>query len=174
MVTSALWSDVDGDGWPDLLLTLEWGSVRYFHNNKGTGFEDWTERAGFAAAGTGWWTSIASADFNGDGRPDFVVGNVGPEHAVPREPGSPALLYYGDFRGDGEEPQIVEAYYEGGRLYPLAQPQGPWRGHPLRAQALPQEQRLCARHARRDPRRRQAGSPRPGASPRRSSGAACS
>ncbi len=25
MVTSALWSDVDGDGWPDLLLTLEWG-----------------------------------------------------------------------------------------------------------------------------------------------------
>ena len=26
MVTSALWSDVDGDGWPDLLLTLEWGA----------------------------------------------------------------------------------------------------------------------------------------------------
>ena len=77
MVTSALWSDVDGDGWPDLLLTLEWGSVKYFHNKQGRGFEDWTERAGFAAAGTGWWTSIAAADFNGDGRPDYVVGNVG-------------------------------------------------------------------------------------------------
>ena len=77
MVTSAMWSDVDGDGWPDLLLTLEWGHVKYFHNNSGKGFEDWTERAGFAAAGTGWWTSIAAADFNGDGRPDYVVGNLG-------------------------------------------------------------------------------------------------
>ena len=59
MVTAALWSDVDGDGWPDLLVTLEWGPVKYFHNNQGRGFEDWTEKAGFAAAGTGWWTSIS-------------------------------------------------------------------------------------------------------------------
>jgi hypothetical protein len=117
MVTGALWSDVDGDGWPDLMLTLEWGGVRYFHNNGGKGFEDWSERAGFAAAGTGWWTSIASADFNGDGRPDFVVGNVGLNTQYRAEPGRPALLFYGDFAGSGA-PQIVEAYYEGGRLYP--------------------------------------------------------
>jgi hypothetical protein len=32
-------------------------------------------------------------------------------------PGRPALLYYGDFNGDGGS-QIVEAYYEGDRLYP--------------------------------------------------------
>jgi hypothetical protein len=118
MVTSALWSDVDGDGWPDLLLTLEWGNVRYFHNSQGKGFEDWTERAGFAAAGTGWWTSIAAADFNGDGRPDFVVGNVGQNTQYRASPAHPALLFYGDFRGDGEEPQAVEAYYEGDKLYP--------------------------------------------------------
>jgi len=43
--------------------------VKYFHNNHGKGFEDWTEKSGFAAAGTGWWTSLAAADFNGDGRP---------------------------------------------------------------------------------------------------------
>jgi len=77
MVTAALWSDVDGDGWPDLLLTLEWGEVKYFHNAGGKKFEDWTEKAGFASAGTGWWRSIATADFNGDGRPDYAVGNVG-------------------------------------------------------------------------------------------------
>jgi hypothetical protein len=118
MVTSALWSDVDGDGWPDLLVTLEWGNVRYFHNNKGNGFEDWTERAGFAAAGTGWWTSLAAADFNGDGRPDFVVGNVGLNTQYHASPERPALLFYGDFKGAGEEPQVVEAYYEGVRLYP--------------------------------------------------------
>jgi hypothetical protein len=117
MVTSALWSDVDGDGWPDLLLTLEWGQVKYFHNNQGHGFEDWTEKAGFSAAGTGWWNSIASADFNGDGRPDYVVGNLGLNTQYHADPAHPALLFYGDFNGGGE-PQIVEAYYEGDRLYP--------------------------------------------------------
>ncbi|HEY9154546.1 MAG TPA: CRTAC1 family protein, partial [Opitutaceae bacterium] len=58
MVTSALWTDVDGDGWVDLLITLEWGKVRYFHNNQGKSLEDWTDRTGFGAAGNGWWTSL--------------------------------------------------------------------------------------------------------------------
>jgi hypothetical protein len=117
MVSGAVWSDVDGDGWPDLLLALEWGPVRYFHNRQGRGFDDWSEKAGFAAAGTGWWTSIATADFNGDGRPDYVVGNAGlntPYHATPQHP---ALLFAGDFNGDGGQ-EIVEAYYEGDQLYP--------------------------------------------------------
>ncbi|HEY8993511.1 MAG TPA: FG-GAP-like repeat-containing protein [Lacunisphaera sp.] len=117
MVTSALWSDVDGDGWPDLLLALEWGQIKYFHNDAARRFEDWTEKAGFADAGTGWWTSLASADFNGDGRPDFVAGNAGlntPYHAGREQP---ALLFHGRF-ADGGGPRLVEAYYEGDRLYP--------------------------------------------------------
>ena len=117
MVTGALWSDVDGDGWPDLVLTLEWGRVRYFHNDRGRALEDWGERAGFAAAGVGWWTSVAAADFNGDGRPDYVVGNVGLNTPYRATPERPALLYYGDFRGGGHR-QLIEAYYEGDRIYP--------------------------------------------------------
>ena len=113
MVSSALWSDVDGDGWPDLLLALEWGGVKYFHNDLGHGFTDYSERAGFAKAGAGWWTSLCSADFNGDGRPDYVAGNVGlntPYRA-------PALLFSGRF-ASGSATQLIEAYYEGDRLYP--------------------------------------------------------
>jgi enediyne biosynthesis protein E4 len=117
MVTAALWSDVDQDGWPDLLLTIEWGQVKYFHNNQGKGFEDWTERAGFAAAGTGWWTSIAAADFNGDGRCDYAVGNLGLNTQYQADPAHPALLYAGDFKGD-DTLQLVEGYFEGERLFP--------------------------------------------------------
>lgn len=113
MVSSALWSDVDQDGWPDLLLALEWGGVKYLHNDRGRGFTDYSERAGFAAAGRGWWTSLVSADFNGDGRPDYVAGNVGLNTLY--QP--PALLFHGQF-GSGDAMQLVEAYYEGGRLLP--------------------------------------------------------
>ena len=129
MVTSALWSDVDGDGWPDLLLTLEWGQVKYFHNDGGKKFEDWTEKAGFASAGTGWWRSIATADFNGDGRPDYVVGNVGLNTQYRADPEHPALLFSGDFAGRGSN-EIVEAYYEDGRLYP-------WRSRTDLGAAIP-------------------------------------
>jgi hypothetical protein len=118
MVTAALWSDVDGDGWPDLVLTLEWGAVKCLHNLAGKGFEDWSERIGFTSAGLGWWSSLGAADFNGDGRPDFVVGNLGLNTQYRADPQHPALLFVSDFKGQGEEPQVVEAYYENNRLLP--------------------------------------------------------
>ncbi len=112
MVSSALWSDVDQDGWPDLVLALEWGGVRFWRNREGRGFEDRSAAAGFAAAGTGWWTSLASADFNGDGRPDYVAGNLGLNTTYR----APAVLLHGQF-GSGP-PQLIEASYEGDKLYP--------------------------------------------------------
>ena len=62
MVTSALWSDVDGDGRPDLLVTLEWGPVKYFRNLGGR-LEDRTREAGLADR-QGWWQAITGGDFN--------------------------------------------------------------------------------------------------------------
>ena len=116
-VTAALWSDVDGDGWPDLLVAVNWGPVKYFHNNAGRSLDDRTEQAGFAAAGTGWWSALASADFNGDGRPDFVVGNLGLNTQYHASAERPALLFTGDFAGNGST-QSIEGYYEGDRLFP--------------------------------------------------------
>lgn len=129
MVTSALWTDVDNDGWPDLLLTLEWGGVKYFHNRAGKSFEDLSDAMGFAAAGTGWWTSLAAADFNGDGRLDYVVGNMGLNTQYRASPEHPALLFYGDFKGGGS-PQIVEAHFDGDRLVP-------WRNRNQLSAAIP-------------------------------------
>ncbi|HWA88373.1 MAG TPA: FG-GAP-like repeat-containing protein [Opitutus sp.] len=117
MVTAALWSDVDQDGWPDLLLTLEWGGVKYFHNRAGQGFDDWTEKSGFATAGTGWWRSIAVGDFNGDGRLDYVVGNAGLNTPYRASPEHPTLLFAGDF-GGRDPHELIEAVDEDGGLYP--------------------------------------------------------
>jgi hypothetical protein len=117
MVTSVLWSDVDGDGWVDLLLAMEWGQVKCFRNNQAESFSDWTEKLGFTAAGSGWWTSLATADFNRDGRPDYVIGNIGLNTLYQADSTHPLLLFSGDFKGDGSS-QLIEGHYEGDKLYP--------------------------------------------------------
>ncbi len=119
LVTSALATDVDGDGWIDLVVTLEWGGVRFFHNVNGTKLVDESAAWGFDTAGTGLWTALAAADFNHDGRLDYVVGNLGlnTQYTASRE--HPLCLFAADFGGSGT-PQLVEAQYDHDTLYPIA------------------------------------------------------
>ena len=116
VVASALWSDVDGDGWIDLLVALEWGGVRLWRNENGARFTDATEATGFAGAGSGWWTSLATADFNEDGRPDYVVGNLGLNTRYRASPAEPALILRGDF--GGTSPLLLEAWHDRERVLP--------------------------------------------------------
>jgi enediyne biosynthesis protein E4 len=116
-VTSCLWTDVNGDGWIDLLVASEWGRIEYFENRQGKHFEKRTEQVGFASAGTGLWSSLCSADFNDDGRPDYVAGNLGLNTPYQASEKSPMLLYRGRFL-DREKPASIEAYYESDRLFP--------------------------------------------------------
>lgn len=106
LVTAALWSDIDGDGWLDLLVTHEWGPVRVYMNREGT-LEESTEAAGLAAA-TGFWNSIAGRDLNGDGHIDYLVGNLGKNTKYSASHEVPELLYYGDVDGSGKK-NLVEA-----------------------------------------------------------------
>jgi len=118
LVKSALFRDVDGDGRPDLLVALEWDYVRYLHNDGDGHFSDRTEQAGFTSGGRGWWNSLASADFNGDGRPDFAAGNLGLNTTYRATPERPATLFYGDFAQNGTR-LLAEATYDGDTLYPV-------------------------------------------------------
>jgi hypothetical protein len=118
LVTATLWSDVDDDGWSDLLVACEWGRVACFRNLGGKRLEDATERFGFASGGTGWWRSLAAADFNGDGRLDYAVGNAGQNTRYRASAEFPALLYAGVSVG-GSLPQLIEAQAENGVYFPL-------------------------------------------------------
>ena len=115
LITSALWSDVNGDGWVDLLLTEEWGTLRVFQNNEGK-LTEVTEGTGIANL-TGWWNSMAGGDFDGDGDIDYVVANFGLNTKYHASLEHPALIYYGDFENLGRK-RIVEAEFEDDILYP--------------------------------------------------------
>jgi hypothetical protein len=116
MVTAAVWADLDHDGRPDLILATEWGPIVYFHNT-GHGFENWTKKAGLAQR-TGWWSALAVADLQGNGRLDLIVGNVGLNTKYHASLAEPTVLYAGDLDGSGHD-QLVEAQFEDGKLYPV-------------------------------------------------------
>jgi hypothetical protein len=109
LVNGAVWSDLDGDGLPELVLACEWGSLRVFHNRAGT-LHDMTSAWGFAEL-TGLWTGVTTGDFDEDGQLDILAGNWGlnsAEHASPRQP---LTIFYGDFARLGRI-DILETQYD--------------------------------------------------------------
>jgi len=108
LVSGAAWGDLDMDGFPELIVACEWGPVRIFHNNRGQ-LREQTAALGLDQH-TGWWTGIATGDFDEDGRLDFVAGNWGLNDAYTASPRSPLKLYYGDLGGAGVM-DLFESYY---------------------------------------------------------------
>lgn len=116
MVTDADFADLDGDGKSDLVVSTEFGSVKVFHN-KGKHFVEQTSDYGLADY-TGWWSALAIADLNTDGRLDIVAGNVGLNTKYHASMEEPTVVIVGDFNDEGKQ-QIVEAQFDGGELYPV-------------------------------------------------------
>jgi hypothetical protein len=116
MVTDAVWQDVDADGRPDLVVVGDWMPITVFRN-AGGGRLARAASPGLADS-HGWWNRIVAGDFDGDGRVDFAVGNLGLNARLQASPGAPVRMFVKDFDGNGIVEQIVTTR-AGGREYPF-------------------------------------------------------
>jgi hypothetical protein len=117
MVSAAVWSDLNGDGFPELIVACEWGPLRIFRNNRGR-LTSWNPplQAINSEPSTlnelpGWWTSVTTGDLDSDGKLDIIAGNWGLNSSYHATPEQPLILYYGDFYGDGRV-NLIEAQFD--------------------------------------------------------------
>jgi hypothetical protein len=99
MINSAAWTDIDGDGKPDLILAGDWMPIRVFKNNGGTLTES-TQQTGLDKL-PGFWRSLLIADVDHDGHSDIVAGNLGLNNPWHIDTARPAEIVAKDFDGNG-------------------------------------------------------------------------
>jgi hypothetical protein len=119
LVTDALWTDVDNDGWVDLLVVGEWMPLTLFRNDEGS-FENVTVSTGIADK-VGWWNSLTAGDFDQDGDTDYVAGNLGLNTNYRGTEEYPLSVYAHDFDNNGSLDPVLVTYKkdESGQLAPF-------------------------------------------------------
>ncbi|HZG24190.1 MAG TPA: VCBS repeat-containing protein, partial [Chitinophagaceae bacterium] len=115
MVTDALWTDLNNDQTPDLVVVGDWMPVKVFLNRQGKLTDASSGYIKFPSSG--WWNRIAGADFDGDGDQDLVIGNLGLNAQFKAAENEPACIYYKDFDGNGTIDPVF-CYYIQGVSYP--------------------------------------------------------
>jgi hypothetical protein len=111
MVTAALWTDFDDDGWQDLIVVGEFMPVTVFQNNKGT-LTDITGQTGLKNT-HGWWNGITSGDFDNDGDTDYVLGNLGLNSRFKATAREPLCIYANDYDKNGQIDPVMCYYIDG-------------------------------------------------------------
>jgi len=140
MVTDARWADVTGDGSQELIVVGEYMEPTAFRfaNGQlesvnlvflGDGARVQTPPNGATRQPpkgdafkrkdiTGWYTALETADLNGDGRMDLVLGNHGLNSRFRASADAPVILHVNDFDQNGTAEQILSTY-EDGKAYPM-------------------------------------------------------
>lgn len=110
MVTDAVWSDYDRDGWQDLIVAREWDSVIALKNESGKNLAP--DQADPWASLHGFWSAVAAADLDNDGDDDYVLGNLGKNHRFTVNDEFRMTLYAVDIDGNSFVDPIVTSYWK--------------------------------------------------------------
>ncbi len=112
LITDANWSDINNDGWEDLIIAGEWMPIKIFINNKGI-LKDSTEEYGLDKT-SGFWNVLKVIDIDNDGDNDILAGNLGKNNFFKDK----MKVYVNDFDQNGTVEQIFCYSREGGD-YPI-------------------------------------------------------
>ncbi|MBI1225987.1 MAG: RNA-binding protein [Bacteroidetes bacterium] len=114
MVTDALWTDINNDKQPDLMVAGEMMPITLFKNEAGT-----FNPAIRIPKSSGFWNTIAAADLDNDGDTDYVLGNIGENTPFKGSPEHPMQLHYADFDKNGSIDPVFSIFEED-KYYPFA------------------------------------------------------
>ena len=115
MVTDAEWTDVNRDGYADLVVAQDWGGIVVFKNERGRKLV----KQEMVPGSEGLWGCLKPADIDGDGDMDFVAGNFGLNSKIKASAEFPATLAVNDFDKNGTVEQIISCVTEDGNIYPM-------------------------------------------------------
>ncbi len=115
MVTDALACDINGDKIQDLIVVGEWMPVTIFIQEQGKLVNKTNDY--FDSNYTGLWNTIGTADFNGDQKPDFIIGNLGTNAQLKASASQPISLVYKDFDQNGSVDPLLNSFIQG-KQYP--------------------------------------------------------
>jgi hypothetical protein len=88
----------------------------FFTNTNGS-FELATNITGLEKT-EGWWYSISAEDFDGDGDPDYVLGNIGKNNKFQPKKDKPIYIYAKDFDDNGSF-DVALSKVNNGKLVPV-------------------------------------------------------
>lgn len=101
MITDASWTDINNDGWQDLLVLGEWMPIKIFINHESK-LVDMSSSYNLAHT-AGLWTSLEVTDIDSDGDQDIIAGNIGRNSYY--EPNM--KMFIADFDDNGFQEQII-------------------------------------------------------------------
>jgi len=121
MVTDAIWTDYDKDGWEDLFVAKEWNSLVILKNMNGKELVPQIIPA--LEDKKGIWYSLVAGDFDQDGDDDYIAANLGDNHRFNVSDQYPLNLYAIDLEMDGTIDPLITAYWndQNGKMkeYPI-------------------------------------------------------